>query len=86
MGDEADQQELVIELANCLAQISQPVAIILYGYDAIRAEPIHQIVRQLIDSLPPQAQLVIVACSEPPLQQARLRARRELVELGPADL
>jgi LuxR family transcriptional regulator, maltose regulon positive regulatory protein len=81
-----DLEEKLIDLVNTLADRAQPLTAILDGYEAIQAAPLHQAVRLLIDNLPAQAQLVIAARTSPPLQQARLRVRRELVELGPQDL
>lgn len=79
-------EERLISLVNALADRPLPLTTILDGYEAIEADQIHQAVRLLIDNLPAQTQVVIAARTSPPLQQARLRVRRELVELGQADL
>jgi LuxR family maltose regulon positive regulatory protein len=49
----------------------------------ITAQKIHHGIRLLIDYQPPQMHLLIASREEPPLQIARLRARRQLVEIGP---
>jgi ATP/maltotriose-dependent transcriptional regulator MalT len=79
-------EEKIIQLAKTLADPPRPTTLVLDGYERITAAPIHLAVRLLIDSLPALAQVVIAARTDPPLQQARLRVRRELVELGPVDL
>jgi LuxR family maltose regulon positive regulatory protein len=75
-------EERFIELVNLLSTQSRHFTLILDGYEAINASLIHQALILLIDSLPPQMQVVIAGRTNPPLQQARLRVRRELVELG----
>jgi LuxR family transcriptional regulator, maltose regulon positive regulatory protein len=85
-NDPVGLEEKIVEIANTLINSPHAVIAILDGYDAIRSNLIHQAVRHLIDSLPSQAQIIIAARTNPPLQQARLRVRRQLVELGPADL
>jgi len=85
-NDLIDLEQKIVEVANTLVNSPHAIIAILDGYDAISSNLIHQAIRLLIDSLPSQAQIVIAARTNPPLQQARLRVRRELVELGPADL
>jgi LuxR family transcriptional regulator, maltose regulon positive regulatory protein len=85
-GNPLNLEEGIIELANVLAAYPRPSTAILDGYQTINNEHIHQAVRLLIDSLPAGAQMVVATRTAPPLQQARLRVRRELVELGLADL
>jgi ATP/maltotriose-dependent transcriptional regulator MalT len=85
-NDLIDLEEKIVAVANTLVNSPHAIIAILDGYDAISSNLIHQAIRLLIDSLPSQAQIVIAARTNPPLQQARLRVRRELVELGPADL
>jgi LuxR family transcriptional regulator, maltose regulon positive regulatory protein len=85
-NDPVGLEEKIVEIANTLINSPHAIIAILDGYDAIRSNLIHQALVLLIDSLPPQAQILIAARTNPPLQQARLRVRRQLVELGPADL
>ncbi len=61
-------------------------ALVLDDYHLIENETIHQDVGFLIDHLPPSMRLVVSSRAEPPLPLARLRARRELTELGAGDL
>jgi LuxR family maltose regulon positive regulatory protein len=85
-GNPLDFEAGIIELTNALAACPRPSILILDRYQEINNDSIHQAVRLLIDSLPAGAQILIAAHTEPPLQQARLRVRRQLLELGPADL
>jgi LuxR family transcriptional regulator, maltose regulon positive regulatory protein len=76
----------MVDLINNLAGANAPVTLILDNYELIQSGPIHQALKLLVEYLPPQARLVIATRVEPPLQIPRLRARRQLLELGPADL
>lgn len=76
----------MIDLINDLASTAMPVTIILDNYERIQNNSIQQAIRLLIEYLPPNARLVIASQSEPPLLQPRLRARRQLLELGLVDL
>lgn len=79
-------QGKMIELINRLVDIPTPTILVLDNYELIQTASIHQAVRLLVEYLPPEARLMIASQTEPPLQQARLRARRQLLELAPADL
>lgn len=85
-GNPIDFEAGIIELTNALAACPRSSTMILDEYQEINNDSIHQVVRLLVDSLPGGAQILIAAHTEPPLQQARLRVRRQLLELGPADL
>jgi LuxR family transcriptional regulator, maltose regulon positive regulatory protein len=75
--------EKIAKLIDNLVDHPSPFILILDNYEVIEAAPIHQAVILLLDYLPPQAKVVIASQSEPPLQLARLRVRRQLVEIGP---
>ena len=60
--------------------------LVLDDYHVIGADPIHRLVRFLIERGPPFAHLVILTREDPPLPLARLRAHGRLVELRAGDL
>ncbi|RPI22565.1 MAG: hypothetical protein EHM70_23630 [Chloroflexota bacterium] len=75
----------MIDLANALAGVEEDFALILDQYHVIYTQVVHAAVSLLLD-YPPRGLHIVIACrSEPPLQIPRLRARRQLVELGPSD-
>jgi LuxR family maltose regulon positive regulatory protein len=73
-------------LLNELAGIPRPFALILDDYHLLHSQPIHNAVAFLLDRLPPQMHLVLIARADPPFTLARLRVRNQLVELRAADL
>ena len=74
-------QILATLLINELSGIDDRILLILDDYHLVTAEPIQAFISFLIDHQPPQLCLVIVTRVDPPLPLARLRARRQLVEL-----
>jgi LuxR family transcriptional regulator, maltose regulon positive regulatory protein len=76
----------IIKLINNLVRSPAPITLILDNYERIQNAGIHQAVKLLVEYLPPQARVIIATRREPPLQQARLRARRQLLELSLLDL
>ena len=64
----------------------EPFVLVLDDYQLISAEPIHRLVRFLIERWPPFAHLVLLTREDPPLPLARLRAHRRLVEVRADDL
>jgi LuxR family transcriptional regulator, maltose regulon positive regulatory protein len=62
------------------------VVLVLDDYHLISNERIHDLVRLLLEHQPDTLQLAIATRSQPPLAVERLRARRQLLEVGTADL
>jgi ATP/maltotriose-dependent transcriptional regulator MalT len=72
-----------VDLLNALAGLlTTGLALVLENYDAIEASDVHGIVQLMLDYPPPGLLLVIMAETTPPLELARLRARRQLKELS----
>jgi len=78
--------EVLPALVNGLALVEHPLVLALDDYHAVAAEEIHQGVDFLVERLPPGVHVVLVSQTAPPLRLGRLRARRELTELRPAQL
>lgn len=73
-------------LVNAMAGVDRDFWLVLDDYHLIAAESIHQAVAFLLEHLPPQAHLVMMTRSAPPLPLPRLRVRGQAAEFGPADL
>jgi LuxR family maltose regulon positive regulatory protein len=73
-------------LVNDLAALPERVVLVLDDYHLISNERIHGAVGLLLEHLPDSVQLAIATRAQPPLAVDRLRARRELLELGAEDL
>jgi len=73
-------------LLDDLSASDDPFVLVLDDYHVIGAEPIHRLVRFLIERGPPFAHLVLLTREDPPLPLARLRAHGRLIELRADDL
>lgn len=69
-----------------LDRLVAPALLVLDDLHALSAPACLAALTELIEQLPPQLTLLIATRYNPPLPLARLRARRELVELRPEDL
>ena len=77
---------VITELINILIPLEGDRFLILDNYQFIHEPNVHGMVVYLIDYLPPNFHLIIASQVIPPLQIPRLRARRELLEIGPEDM
>ena len=73
-------------LVNDLAELTEPVVLVLDDYHLIENGEIHGAIELLVERLPSAVQLVISTRSDPPLPLSRLRARGQLAEIRGADL
>lgn len=73
-------------LVEALAEVDTPLVLVIDDYQLIRAEPVHRLVRFLIERAPPFVHLVLLTREDPPLPVPRLRAHGRLVELRAEDL
>jgi LuxR family maltose regulon positive regulatory protein len=79
-------EHVLHSLINQLAAIPNRVILVLDDYHIIDNQTIHSALAFILDYLPPQMVLVLLTRTDPPLPLARLRARRELLELRAAAL
>jgi len=79
-------ESILTSLLNDLILIERDNMLVLDDYHTIDNPNIHQAIEFLLLKMPPQMHLIISSRSDPPLPLPQLRARRELIELGPADL
>ena len=77
---------ILIELLNVLAATEDPAVLVLDDYHEIADAAIHDGLCFLLEHLPQHICLILSGRSDPPLPLAKLRARRQLVELGAAEL
>lgn len=75
------EEDAVIEHINRLVEAPPGFTLAFDCYHAITSPEVHTAVQLLLDYLPPQVHLLIASRKEPPLQLARLRVRRQLVEI-----
>jgi LuxR family maltose regulon positive regulatory protein len=79
-------ESVLTELLNDVAAQDGAGALVLDDYHAVTDETIHQALAFLLENRPPQLRVIIASRVDPPLSLARLRARRQLVELRAVDL
>lgn len=79
-------EEMLTALINDLADLADPLIIVLDDYHLIDSASVDAALIFLLDHLPPGAHLVIATRVDPLLPLARLRARGQLNELRAADL
>ena len=79
-------QNILDEVINALARLEEPTTLVLDDYHIITNPLIHEMLEYFLEHQPRQAHLVIITRSDPPLPLARLRARRQMVEIRASDL
>ncbi len=79
-------EQLAAQLINDLAELPEPLILVLDDYHSVHDMEVHSLVGRLLEHLPHQVQLVITARAEPPLPLSALRARGRMVEIRSADL
>jgi LuxR family maltose regulon positive regulatory protein len=80
------QQTILTILINSLHELDSALFLVLDDYQFITNLSIHQGMAFFLEHLPANLHLVIATRSDPPFSLARLRARRELVEIRAEDL
>jgi LuxR family transcriptional regulator, maltose regulon positive regulatory protein len=76
----------MVRLTNALSTYPAEYILVFDHYHHISSPAVHTAVARLLDYPPPPMHLVIASQIEPPLPLPRLRARRQMVEITPADL
>jgi LuxR family maltose regulon positive regulatory protein len=64
-----------------LALSAAPLFLVLDDYHSLQSAQIHRFMERVVDRIPSNVHIVLIARSDPPLRLARLRVRRQLVEL-----
>jgi LuxR family maltose regulon positive regulatory protein len=73
-------------LIDEIAAGDSPFVLVLDDYHMVDAEPVHRLVRFLVEHGPPFAHVMLLTREDPPLPLARLRAHGRLVEIRADDL
>jgi LuxR family maltose regulon positive regulatory protein len=77
---------LLTGVINKVAVTPDPFVLVLDDYHVIVEQRIHDALTFLVDNMPPQMHLVLSGRADPPWPLARMRARREVIELRAGDL
>jgi len=86
LSDTMLPQAVIGTLLNDLAAMSHDIALVLDDLHVLTHPAIYDALAYLLDHMPLRLHLVLLTREDPPLPLARLRARRQLVELRAADL
>jgi LuxR family maltose regulon positive regulatory protein len=81
-----NSEDMLIDLINRLAELPQDIILILDEYHRIQSPEVHQAISFFLNYLPRNVHMYLATRDEPPFRIAHLRARREMIELGPAEL
>jgi LuxR family transcriptional regulator, maltose regulon positive regulatory protein len=79
-------EPVIDELANGLRAFAGQILLVLDDVETVTDSECVASIGHAIDRLPENAHVVLLSRVAPPLRLAQLRARRELVEVGAADL
>lgn len=82
----AGEAEPASELLERLAAHGQPFAIVLDEFESIQDESVLNYVQQLVEGMPPHGLLLVASRTTPALGLGRIRARGQLLEIGPTAL
>lgn len=82
----ASLKPVVTTLINGLAGSGTDLVIVLDDYHVINNGEIHEAVDLLLDRLPTNVHVALIARSDPPLSLSRLRVRQQLMEIRADDL
>lgn len=79
-------QTILSVLINDLERLALPIFIVLDDYHAITNKIIHESMAFFLDHLSSNVHLILATRSDPPIPLARLRIRRQMVEVRATDL
>src|SRR5262245_25248616 len=86
LSDSVLPQAVIGMLLNDLAALGRDSVLVLDDLHVLTHPAIFDALAYLLDHIPPQLHLVLLTREDPPLPLARLRARRQLIEVRAADL
>lgn len=79
-------ETILAALVNELAAAEESLALVIDDYHLIRSLEIHNNLNFLLDHQPANFHLILLTREDPPLNLARRRARRQMIEIRPVDL
>ena len=77
----AQFENVINQLANELASVSDPFVLVLDDFHVIQSEAVLKILSYLLEHLPNQMHLAILSRTDPPLPLSRLRVRGQLLDI-----
>jgi LuxR family maltose regulon positive regulatory protein len=77
----AQFENIVNQLANELASVSDPFVLVLDDFHVIQSESVLKVLSYLLEHLPNQMHLAILTRTDPPLPLSRLRVRGQLLDI-----
>jgi LuxR family maltose regulon positive regulatory protein len=83
---QAAPENLMTEIINQLIHLQSSLLLVLDDYQVIQHALVHQMMQFLLDHQPPLLTIAILTRSDPPFTLARMRARRQLLEIRQNDL
>ena len=83
---QANPESLLISLINDIAKVPEPFLIVLDDYHLIVSEDIDKALDYLIEYMPEQIRLMIATRQDPAISLAKLRVRRQIVEIRADEL
>ncbi|MFN0144420.1 MAG: LuxR C-terminal-related transcriptional regulator [Mycobacterium sp.] len=85
-SSKGDEHLVVSAVVNKLAEVSDPLVILIDDYHLIDNARVHRGVERLIDLCPTQVTIVISTRIDPPFRLGRLRVRNQITEIRALDL
>ncbi|MBR9909251.1 MAG: LuxR family transcriptional regulator [Gammaproteobacteria bacterium] len=85
-NQDSDNDQLAIRLLDEVTALDKPFTLFLDQFELVSNQSCADLLRLLLDRLPPQCQLVIASRETPNLQLGRLRALGQLIEIDQAQL
>jgi LuxR family transcriptional regulator, maltose regulon positive regulatory protein len=77
----AQFEDVINQLANELASVSNPFVLVLDDFHVIHSEAVQKIISYLLEHLPPRMHLALLTRTDPPLPLSRLRVRNQLLDI-----
>ena len=80
-SSDSDEQTLVSAIVNVLAELPEPLVVVIDDYHLIDHASVHHGMERLIDLCPPTVTIVVSTRVDPPFRLGRLRVRNQVTEL-----
>lgn len=85
-GSQGDDVAVVTALVNALAELNEPMIVVIDDYHLIDNASIHRGMERLVDLCPDHVTIVIATRVDPPFRLGRLRVRNHVREVRATDL
>jgi LuxR family maltose regulon positive regulatory protein len=85
-GSNGDEAAVLPALINRLAELPDPLLLVVDDYHLVDDDRIHRGVERLIDLCPPQVAIALATRMDPPFRIGRLRVRGQVAEIRAEDL